>query len=286
MLKQQQRVWSLVPVFCALGCGGGNQLAPADGQLAEMPLEDARLGDPDLVAVPSGAFMMGSRFDERGRDPDEGPIQALSMPAFLIDRSSVTVESFELRQEELAEADPGAEWTREGETPTDWPGRCNLGSLRRDHPANCVNWVAAHAFCRLRDMDLPTEAELEYAIRAGSTTAYWWGSSFETTHTVGSVSCGTRGCAGGTEAVVRDGDRCNAWGVCDAAGNVWQWTLTEYAPQLGSYVSNVPTERPASPVIRGGAWVNDDPRLFRSSHRGLAQFAGGLTEIGFRCVRR
>jgi formylglycine-generating enzyme required for sulfatase activity len=151
---------------------------------------------------------------------------------------------------------------------------------------NCVTWAVARAYCRDRGGDLPTEAEWEYAARAGTTTSYPWGPSFDPTRAIQSVECGARGCRGATSPVVQEGPRCNAWGVCDVVGNVWQWTLTDYREELGAYVSEVPSATPSNPVHRGGAWLDNVASLFRSAHRGLNYPDHGLTGVGFRCVVR
>jgi formylglycine-generating enzyme required for sulfatase activity len=259
------------------GGAGGTLATGGGGAGGEAPL---------TVEVPAGSFVMGSPAAEPGRDPDEGPQQTLAMAAFAVDVTPVTAGAFMARTAEVAALDPQARWYTPADQPGSWTGQCNLGTDRLDHPANCVDWRAARAYCRVRSMDLPTEAEREYAMRAGSVDAYSWGATFDAAHVVSSVPCGTRGCAGGTQPAVTSGPRCNAWGACDTCGNVWEWTLTEYQQELGPYVTLVLDTVPNAPVMRGGAWVNEQASLFRSAHRGLAQFASGLTEIGFRCVAR
>lgn len=183
--------------------------------------------------------------------------------------------------------DPGARWWTDAETPAGWLGRCNLGSPRRDHPANCVDFRAARAYCRAVGGDLPTEAEWERAARADPAAgAYPWGEPFDPDRAISSVPCGTRGCRGGTAPVARSGPRCGALGVCDLAGNVWEWTATAYRDRLGAHVAAPAADPPERPVIRGGAWLDDRPALFRAAQRGLVYPEHGLTGVGFRCVRR
>jgi formylglycine-generating enzyme required for sulfatase activity len=261
------------------GCAG------APSRAAPAAVED------ELVEIPAQALVLGSPSDEEGRDEDEGPLTEIALPRFFVDRTPVTVAQLEARWPEVLAADPAARVVREDETPSAWVGRCNVGSTRRDHPATCVNVEAARAYCGLRGMDLPTEAEREAFARGGTRTAYAWGDSFDETRVVSSVGCGARGCRGSTEAVVTSGPRCNALGVCDAVGNVWEWTRTEYAPSHGAHAHLVPeppsrAEGANNAVIRGASWLDHEPRLFRSAMRGLAYPEHGLTHIGFRCVRR
>lgn len=276
-------VRSMIAAALIAACGTtGTNTRPGTADVA------SEVAAPEVgrVAAPAGIFMMGSPAGERDRDPDEGPRIEVRVEGFEIDRTPVTVRAFEMRMGELHLDGSQAHWWLENETPSSWLGKCNLGSGRKEHPVNCITWTAARAYCQLAGDDLPTEAEWEYAARAGSKTAYPWGSTFKPAHVVSSVQCAMRGCRGSTAPVTTTGPRCNAWGVCDAIGNVWEWTLTDYAEQLGPYVSTTAAALPARPVHRGGAWLNEVSMLFRSAHRGLNYPAHGLTGVGFRCVRR
>src|SRR5688572_29914536 len=92
------------------------------------------------VDVPAGTFVMGSPATEPGRDPDEGPQQTLRMTAFAVDITPVTAGAFMARSGEVATLDPQARWYTPADQPPAWPGQCNLGTERADHPANCVDW--------------------------------------------------------------------------------------------------------------------------------------------------
>ncbi len=132
---------------------------------------------------------------------------------------------------------------------------------------------------------LPTEAEFEYACRAGSATVFWWGddaagmndriwwkgNSGKTTHPAATKLP-------------------NAWGLFDMAGNVWEWCNDWYAPydsaaQADPIGPSAPDSAHPYPILRGGSFNNDD--FFQSASRGFDRardFAGGT--IGFRCARR
>ncbi len=264
----------VVGTVCAslVACGSPQRASP--------PIGDA------LVEVPAQTVVIGSPEAEVGRDADEGPLTEVVLERFFVDRTPVTVAMIEARLAEVLAADPGARVVSESETPAEWTGRCTVGSGRGDLPATCVSPAAARAFCRLRGMDLPTEAEREAFARGGTRTPYFWGDAYDEAHTIASVSCGERGCRGAPAGIVTSGPRCNALGVCDVAGNVWEWTLTEYAPTHGPSSSVVPEMLPEQVVIRGASWLDTEPRLFRAAMRGLAYPDHGLTHIGFRCVRR
>jgi formylglycine-generating enzyme len=262
-----------------VGCGGAPEPIPDRAQ---------DQSDDGWIQVPGGFFVMGSPDREIGRDDDEGPPLKLEVQPFSLQRTPVTSDAFARRLEAVRDLEHEARWWTESETPEAWLGRCNVGSARGDHPANCVTWQAARAYCLSIDADLPTEAEWEIAARAGSSTPYWWGDEFVPERAVSSVECGERGCLGGTAPVVSSGPRCNAWGACDMAGNVWEWTVTAYRPELGDYANARATSGhvPDQPVHRGAAWLNHVSSLFRSAHRGLNYPEHGLTGVGFRCVRR
>jgi len=127
------------------------------------------------------------------------------------------------------------------------------------HPITYVTWDAALAFCQGRGGRLPTEAEWEFAARAGSSAAYWWGPDFDP----------ARANAGGagTQSVGQPAHR-NAYGLFDAAGNVWEWTASG--------------ER-GDKIVRGGGW-QDDPRFLQLDSRQRLASTVTAPDLGFRCV--
>jgi formylglycine-generating enzyme required for sulfatase activity len=165
-------------------------------------------------------------------------------------------------------------------------------------PAWFVTWTEADDFCHARRGRLPTEAEYEYAARAGDTGAYIWGDSAR-------EACGyanfadlslkrilpawkTFPCDDGEPLVGRSGTRTpNRWGLFDMAGNVWEWTRDWYAADA---YSRSPARNPTGPdsgsgrVIRGGSWLSS-PDGGRATYRDGFQPEGRYTgAIGFRCV--
>jgi formylglycine-generating enzyme required for sulfatase activity len=145
-------------------------------------------------------------------------------------------------------------------------------------PVENVTWSQAKAYCEAVGGRLATEAEWEYAARAGTTTprygnidAIAWynnNSGFET-HEVGQKQP-------------------NPWGLYDMLGNVWQWNADWYD---GKYYANSPSEDPQGPtgpehysVLRGGSWFGEATNL-RSSYRFSYGPGGRNDNIGFRCVR-
>jgi formylglycine-generating enzyme required for sulfatase activity len=169
------------------------------------------------------------------------------------------------------------------------------------HPVVCVSWNDARAFCEwLSEKDgktyrLPTEAEWEYACRAGTDTTYWWGAEMDTTGRVGNVADSAHQSAGAPYKVMPMDDgysetapvghyRPNGLGLYDMIGNVFEWCSDLY----GSYVSGDQTDPTGSSsgdfrVIRGGAFRGNAFNS-RSSYRDwkLPSFTG--CDLGFRVV--
>ena len=234
----------------------------------------------EMVLVPGGSFVMG----DGSKDAPKHPI---TVSPFLMDKCEVT-------QKEFSEITSG--------NPSRFKGE--------DLPVECIRWNDAIRFCNARsvrdglkpcyDLEtgrcdfsadgyrLPTEAEWEYACRAGSTGelffkggrrklgdyAWFRNNSQEKTHPVGSK-------------------KPNAFGLCDMYGNVAEWCGDFYAPD---YYSNSPAADPRGPesgtkrVLRGGSWQERDKKLGSALRTAddpaTADICQGYDTYGFRCVRK
>ncbi|NLW50798.1 MAG: formylglycine-generating enzyme family protein [Candidatus Brocadiaceae bacterium] len=220
----------------------------------------------ELAAVPAGAFAMGSPRGEPARDGSERPQHEVRITRpFLIGAFEVTQEQYEAVM---------------GGNPSQFPG------ARR--PVDSVSWHDAVEFCRrLSEAEdctyrLPTEAEWEYACRAGSTESYSFGADPQRLDTAGWYS---RNSGGRSQDV--GGRLPNAWGLYDMHGNVWEWCLDWY--DSGAYRSVVSAEDPTGPargayrVVRGGSWF-DYPVPLRSAARGRDRASNRVADHGFRVV--
>ncbi len=222
---------------------------------------------PKMVTIPAGAFVMGSPADEEGHCNSESPQHEvrISRP-FALGRHPVTFDEFDHFCEQTGRMKPGDE---------DW------GRGRR--PAIYVPYGCAEAYCAwLSEMTgetyrLPSEAEWEYACRAGTTSAYAFGD--ELAREQANIK------AGKTREV--GAYRANAWGLCDMHGGVEEWCSDHWHP---SYVG-APTDgrswtSPPSPyrVLRGGAWI-DNALGTRSAGRNYLDPNDGDDFTGFRCAR-
>jgi formylglycine-generating enzyme required for sulfatase activity len=228
--------------------------------------------------VPAGTFTMGSPKEEADRREDEARHEVtITRPLY--------VGVYEVRQKEYYDIMlPGfdhASWqfwrgplhVGAAYNYRDWQGG-EGGKLRPNYPMECVTWHKAVEFCKKITAQeekagrlpegyvyrLPTEAEWEYACRAGSKTRFCFGDAD------GSLAeyAWCRG-TGGTHPVAQK--KPNAWGLYDMHGNVWEWCsdwLGTYA--AGRAVDPQGTASGSQRVLRGGAW-GDEPKYCRSAHR-------------------
>jgi len=251
-----------------------------------------------LKLIPAGEFLMGSPESEKVRHDDEGPQHRVRITRpFYLGVHEVTVGQFREFVEDTGyktEAESGEKKGAYGWNPDkeefgfneEYSWR-NAGFPQADeHPVVNVSWNDAREFCRWlsRKEDqkyrLPTEAEWEYACRAGTTTRYYHGDDPEGLAKVGNVADGTAKAkfSNWTTIESRDGYaftapvgsfRANGFGLYDMHGNVWEWCANWYDDE---YYAASPVDDPKGPatgsrrVIRGGSW-NDRPRFCRSAFR-------------------
>ena len=244
-----------------------------------------------MLRIPAGRFLMGSPDHESGRAADEGPLHEVELQEFLLASTPITqaqwrvVAAWEPRQGAAWQSplplEPSlfqAERARlsEGETNT------------AQRPVERVSWEEAMEFCRRlsqrsrRRYTLPSEAQWEYACRAGSSTAYAFGSELTAELATlrfhagrlsdpGAPASATAGQQ--TTPVQVDSDHpANAWGLRDMHGNVREWCLDHWhdsyrgAPHDGSAWIDAEAPATAERVVRGGSWM-DLPSDARSACR-------------------
>lgn len=251
---------------------------------------DVELGPGMLlktVRIEPGSFRMGSPDDEAGRGTDE-TIRTVTIQA------PFTMGIFEVTQAQYRQV--------MGVSPSLFaPKRGGLGAERvvgvdtSNFPVEYVTWEAAMDFCRAVSLmpgvvekgwlvDLPTEAEWEYAARAGASTTFPWGNTISSTQAningdkpYGGAPVGPflgRPTTAGSYAP-------NAWGLYDMIGNVNEWTKDWYVP---NYSDGANEERRAR-SIRGGGWAADGSAS-RTAQRGSLEPSRGALHTGFRVVVR
>ena len=224
-------------------------------------------GGVELLLIPGGRFMMGSP-DGEGND-DERPMHEVNIRTFYLGHYPVTNEEYA----HFLEANP------KERQPAYWADR-RFNQARQ--PVVGVDWEEAHRFAQWAGGRLPTEAEWEYAVRAGTTSRYFWGES----DTAADEYAWYRANSQSTTHPVGE-KRHNAFGLYDMAGNVWEWLQDlwhdnyQSAPGDGSAWEYGMNDRR---VIRGGSWFLE-PEALRSAYRLRFYTDSRFGDIGFRLAQ-
>jgi formylglycine-generating enzyme required for sulfatase activity len=269
------RKLSPIPLIALMALGS---LAPKSVQASKEA--DARTKSPpkdltvdlgkgvkvEMVLLPAGEFMMGSLDSDKSADKDEKPQHRVRITKpFYLGKYLVTQEQWEAVMDNNPSLIKGPK-----------------------NPVENVSWDDCQRFLeklntkiamQLGKFVLPTEAQWEYACRAGSTTRYCFGdevSSLGKYAWYGANSGNTTNPVGEKKP--------NEWGVYDMHGNVWEWCQDWYD---GHYYANTPMDDPAGPatgsqhVFRGGCWGDDDTSC-RSADRYAYGPGGRGCYLGFR----
>jgi formylglycine-generating enzyme required for sulfatase activity len=230
---------------------------------------------PEMIVIPAGKFTMGSPATEADRDKNEGPQHEVTISTpFAVSRFDVTFADWHACASVggCPDADPRI---YQGDA---WPATNVSPDEARQYVAWLSNMTGEH-------YHLLTEAEWEYAARAGTTTAYYWGDEIG----VGNANC--IGCGGEWDNKLRSPVGSfgpNAFGLYDMAGNVWQWVQDCYT----SSYHYVQTDGSASPLcddsaftmVRGGSSRSGPERLRSASRSYNFSYVRSL-DVGFRVGR-
>jgi formylglycine-generating enzyme required for sulfatase activity len=236
------------------------------------------------VSLPAGSFMMGSA---TSKEVDEKPVHRVTLKAFAMLKTEVTVGQYRACVNAGSCTKP---------TPQDssdsYKKYYNWGSSRGDsHPINGVDWKQAKAFCAWIGGRLPSEAEWEYAARsAGKRQTYPWGNQTADCSRAVMKGNGNDGCGrDSTWPVCSKAAGNTAQGLCDMAGNVWEWVADCYQDSYtGARTTNAPRNNCAGKyashrVIRGGSWFYVASFLRAASR---SRFTPSYRDfnLGFRCA--
>jgi formylglycine-generating enzyme required for sulfatase activity len=246
-----------------------------------------------LVQIPEGSFLMGSPEDEPERYSDEGPQHEVTVQELFMTQSPITQAQWrEVAGWQEREAE---RWGRElNPNPSHFGDQADSDQ----RPVDNVSWLDAMEFCnRLsqrtgRHYTLPSEAQWEYACRAGTTTPFAFGATlsaelanYNATSTYGDGPKGEY-----REQTMPVGIfPANAWGLHDMHGNVYEWCLDHWhnsyegAPSDGSAWLKPSASEEESRLLRGGSWASY-PRNCRSACRYLNQPGLASFSVGFRVV--
>ncbi len=220
---------------------------------------------PEEIQIPAGTFMMGME----GHQPDELPVHEVSVAAFFIDTTEVTVAAYQ-HCVDASVCTPGTSYL-EG------PINCNTGRLDRDdHPINCVDPLQASTYCDWRGKRLPTEEEWEYAARGTDSRVYPWGWGLVTDEPCWSGDTEKRESTCPVGQFPKDR---SPFGVLGLGGNVSERTASLYTPNYQSQ----PTK--AWPIIRGGTFRAYVGPQLRATSRRPEMVDLRSSDLGFRCAR-
>ncbi len=304
--RARSRLAGLAVVLLLAGCASH---APRAG----VTLQDCQQCPP-LVVIPPGSFQMGAAGGEEGRP--EGPVRAVHISkAFALGRHEVTQAQFAAFVSATGHVVAGGcqVWSGEWRTPpeADWTNPGYARTPYDDEPVACVSWNDAGAYVRWLSQRtgqryrLPSEAEWEYAARAGSTADYYWVDSGADADTgacdYANVydAAGERGshfkwapftCDDGHAQAAPVGSfKPNAFGLYDMIGNVWEWTADCYeAPYPARPVDGSAVEAASGTcerrVTRGGSWITR-PSRDRVTFRGRDPVDALYSFFGFRVAR-
>ena len=245
-----------------------------------------------LIEIPAGEFTMGSPAGEKDRRVWEAQVAVTLTKPFWLGKTEVTQGQW--KQVMGTEPWEGGEYVQ----------------ADKDCPATFVSFFDAVEFCdkltdlerkagRLKDSEeyrLPTEAEWEYACRAGTTTAFsfgddsklnshaWWGGLDEETAGKGEIKAGPGNAAREPYAHKVGSKKPNPWGLYDMHGNVWEWCSDDLGSRLPGGTNPVSQKGGSFRVDRGGSWRCELVEC-RSAHRGLNVPSNKRDGLGFRVAR-
>ncbi len=301
--KQVTRAGWVIAMSCLLLVSSGGASVAGDGDAAVLPNPEAEANSAEemkaykeliehtkveieLVPIPAGEFLMGSPDSEDGRNSDEGPQHKVRIDPFWMGKYEITWDAFEVwmfdldeQRRKLSKVEPNARDKAAMEyqlfsQPTPPYTDMTFGMGKRGYPAICMTQFAAKVFCKWlsaktgRYYRLPTEAEWEYACRAGTTTAYSFGNDPDQLEDYGWYFDNS------DEKYHQVGKKKpNPFGLYDMHGNVAEWVLDQYGEKSYQAFAGKTTANPLvipttlfPRVVRGGSW-NDDPELLRSAAR-------------------
>ncbi|MCI4666130.1 MAG: SUMF1/EgtB/PvdO family nonheme iron enzyme [Neomegalonema sp.] len=257
---------------------------------------------PEMVAIPAGSFLMGSPKTELKRDEDEGPQRRVAMKAFAIGKYEVTVGQYrkfvkatDRKTDKGCWIWTGSKWEKRKDASWEAPGFTQTDA----HPVTCVSWADGQAYVAWlskrtgQAYRLPSEAEWEYAARAGTRGPFSFTGKISADKANYDASYSYDGSPKGVyrgKTLAVGSFKPNPWGLYDVHGNVWEWVQDCWhesykgAPTDGSAWMAADKGDCSHAVLRGGSWYNDPIRL-RSADRLWLQRDGRFRSWGFRVAR-
>ena len=274
-IKEQWFWWTSQRPFLSANIWPYLKPQPGDSFRECSPRQQNQDYCPDMVIVPAGSFMMGSPATEKDRHDNEGPPHRVTIPApFAVSKYELTFDEWDtcVTRGGCASRPSDAGWGR-GQRPVIY--------VSWNDAQQYVTWLSKMTGEQYR---LLTEAEYEYAARAGTQSSFPWGDA------VGKDNANCLGCASkwdNRETAPVGSFAANAFGLYDMVGNVWEWVEDCYhsdyhgAPKDGSgWTTGTCDNR----VVRGGPF-DLSPGHVRSAHRAYSSPKSGNLNVGLRVAR-
>jgi formylglycine-generating enzyme required for sulfatase activity len=220
-------------------------------------LKDGGQG-PLMVVIPSGRFQMGSPATELGRNEDERQHE-VKVGVFAMGKYAVTFEEYDRFAEATGREKPADNgWGR---------GRRPVINVSWNDAVAYTDWISKQTGQTYR---LPTEAEWEYAARAGTTTPFYFGETINTDQANynGNYTYGNERKGVYRQQTVEVGQfPANTWGLHDMHGNIWEWTCSLYDKDYGGSEQHCAESGTSSPcVLRGGSWTTEPQWVRGATH--------------------
>ena len=299
-----------------------------------LPVKDSQASKPDemkkyieliehtsakieMIPIPGGKFSMGSQDSESDRKPDEGPVHEVEISPFWMAKCEITWDAYDVWMSDLdvfsrtvnkVQATPRDAIADEFQKSQPTKPYCDMsfGMGKRGFPAICMTQHAARIYCKWlsaktgRYYRLPTEAEWEYACRAGTTTAYSFGKD------AGKLEEYAWFDDNSGEGYHKVGEKKpNSWGLHDMHGNVSEWVLDQYVPEgysMDLLKSANPLLIPKTlypRTVRGGGWDKTAAECRSAAREGSTEdwisqdpqipvsiwYLTDALHVGFRVVR-
>ena len=259
------------------GIGKTPQSTPAGGNTKKTVKITASSIKNEMLLISGSSFQMGSDFEKN----NEKPIHKVTVDSFYMSKYPVTNKEYKEYKPAHKSHWYGADYPVDTVNWYDAINYCNWLSDKEGYPrCYIINGNNTTLYSKRSGYRIPTEAEWEYACRAGTITEYYWGDDMDEDY------CWYKeNSAGHTHQAGQK--KPNNWGLYDMSGNVWEWCWDWYDE---NYYSKSPDYNPmgadkgSKHILRGGSW-NNIAKICRSAERGAWPTHSGNNHISFRLVR-